>query len=324
MSPSNRNASWETRLGLGLLGGLLVLLFYVAWRKIDSLLVETSPGIAAAQPNRQGDWKAGKSATGPTVLPPAAGSEKARSPAPLATGGQAFAKAHAAPTYGGQPAPAPRPAAVSATIVGFHQGEEPRAADEPIPAETYSPDQEAAEEPAESDVETAPPDEQFTIVTGERDSFWTIAERVYGDGAWYKALYAHNRHQFPFPDRLGAGESVAAPPADELRRLYPILCPEAKRAAPGPTQTPVRLGARGTTPPSAPWAGRTYVVQSGQTLAEIAELTLGRRSRWTELYRLNKDRLGEQFDNPPEGLVLVLPEEAHIADAYDAEAGERR
>jgi nucleoid-associated protein YgaU len=306
MSRNVQRASWETRVGLGLIGGLLAVLIFVAWRRIDSLFADPSAAGIAANARRA-------ELHGPTVARPWPG-ERTASPAPLSAssvkrrpqwaGGEPAAQALARPDE------APR---ASATIVGF----------------SSAPDDELASlrppiEPLQEDVEApyVSPDDAAPVVTLERDSFWSIAERVYGDGAFFKALYHHNRSRFPFPDRLAAGEPVDTPSEEELRRLYPELCPQSKGAmAAAPARSP---RTETDMPPDQPWAGRVCVVQAGESLAEVAERTLGRRSRWTEIYRLNKDRLGEEFENPPEGVVLVLPETARIADAYEPPGGDDR
>jgi nucleoid-associated protein YgaU len=57
------------------------------------------------------------------------------------------------------------------------------------------------------------------------DSFWWISQRAYGRGDLYKALYMHNRHRFPHPDRLPEGQIVDTPSVNELYQSYPQFCP---------------------------------------------------------------------------------------------------
>ena len=56
------------------------------------------------------------------------------------------------------------------------------------------------------------------------DSYWTIAETVYGDGEFHRALAEHNRRKFS-GRRLAVGDEISTPSAAVLRRLYPWLCP---------------------------------------------------------------------------------------------------
>ena len=50
-----------------------------------------------------------------------------------------------------------------------------------------------------------------------------------------------------------------------------------------------------------------YVVEQGDTLFDIARYELGKASRWAEIYDLNRDVLGEDFDHLSPGTELTLP-----------------
>jgi nucleoid-associated protein YgaU len=52
---------------------------------------------------------------------------------------------------------------------------------------------------------------------------------------------------------------------------------------------------------------KTYVVQEGDTLFDIARYQLGRSTRWAEIYELNREALGEDFDFLQPGTELALP-----------------
>ena len=88
-----------------------------------------------------------------------------------------------------------------------------------------SPDQ-SAEVTRPPVLEVEPTAPSGYVVTEHQDSFWRISERVYGTGKYYKALYQHNRRAVLRPDQLEAGIQIATPPLDELRSLYPQLCPD--------------------------------------------------------------------------------------------------
>ena len=47
--------------------------------------------------------------------------------------------------------------------------------------------------------------------------------------------------------------------------------------------------------------GRTYTVASGDTLFSIARYELGKASRWAEIYDMNRDVLGKNFQRAPAG-----------------------
>ena len=55
--------------------------------------------------------------------------------------------------------------------------------------------------------------------------------------------------------------------------------------------------------------GRTYKVNSDDTLFDIARYELGKASRWVEIYELNRDVLGDDCDLITPGTVLVLPDD---------------
>ncbi|MCS7305661.1 MAG: LysM peptidoglycan-binding domain-containing protein [Thermoguttaceae bacterium] len=162
------------------------------------------------------------------------------------------------------------------------------------------------------------------------DSYWTISERFYGTGTYYQALAEYNRSRISRPEQLQAGDQLMIPPPEELRRLYPLLCP-----APVTTE---RLGASaggpsalmpgGGPPPVAPSSGagaaslqaatppassfpastpRVYIVQEGDTIYEIARFLLGKPSRWVEIYQLNKQVIGEDIEHLRPGTRLVIP-----------------
>jgi nucleoid-associated protein YgaU len=142
-------------------------------------------------------------------------------------------------------------------------------------------------------------------VTRAADSFWLIAERVYGDARFYKALFKHNCERFPQPDRLPPDERVETPSVEELRQWYPELCPARESPQPGPRPS--------SAPQTTVISGPTYVVQGNESLFEIAQRQLGRGSRWVALYRRNSGVLGQDFDvyaPLPAGARVVLPQAA--------------
>ncbi len=152
---------------------------------------------------------------------------------------------------------------------------------------------------------TTPTDEQ-TYATRPGDTYWKISERFYGSGAYFKALYEHNRRTLRNPDRLQAGADLHVPDEATLRRLYPALCPASTRktAAAGRATRAVAT-ARNTEP--------IYVVEDGDTLYEIARSKLGKSSRWGEIFELNRDVLGDKLDALSPGTELVLPADARRA-----------
>ncbi len=123
------------------------------------------------------------------------------------------------------------------------------------------------------------------------DSFWTIAQRVYGDGRYFKALYEVNRDHVKNYDGLPEGTRVATPPKQALQRRFPGLCPRGEPATSPNTET-------------------EYVSKSGETLFDIARDQMGQASRYLDILRLNRDVLPNDVSHLsplPGGLKLTLP-----------------
>lgn len=61
-------------------------------------------------------------------------------------------------------------------------------------------------------------------VVAAGDSWWSLAERAYGDGRLYRALYAWNRARVPRV-ALVPGTSLEIPPVERLAASWPTLIP---------------------------------------------------------------------------------------------------
>jgi nucleoid-associated protein YgaU len=140
-----------------------------------------------------------------------------------------------------------------------------------------------------------------TYIVESNDNFGSISEKVYGSGYFSRALMQHNKHAYPRPELLRAGDEIATPPADTLLKRYAEFCPQplqlqqARRPA-----TPQRVSR------NLP-RGRTYIVEEGDTLFDIARNELGKAARWPEIYELNRDLLGDNLERLQAGTVLALP-----------------
>lgn len=137
------------------------------------------------------------------------------------------------------------------------------------------------------------------------DSFASISKKVYGTEAYFQALHEHNRERFPNPDLLNVGDEIDAPDVAALQKTYPQLCPK-PRSAPSERRGGSMLLASS---PERARGGRRYLVANGDTLFHIAKRELGKASRWKEIYELNQDQLGEDFNYLSPGMELRLPEE---------------
>lgn len=157
-------------------------------------------------------------------------------------------------------------------------------------------DEAAADEPAEVPPQAAEGD-GYTVEPN--DNFWRISQKVYGTGAYFKALEEYNRRQYGDQVAIHAGDVISAPPLEVLRKQYPDLAPK------GPIAPAARRPARGR---------RSYTVGEGETLFDIARHELGKASRWSEIYELNRDQLGNDFNDLTPGMKLALPDDGGQRD----------
>ena len=54
--------------------------------------------------------------------------------------------------------------------------------------------------------------------------------------------------------------------------------------------------------------GKSYTIKSGDTLSDIAQELLGDANRWKEIYKMNKDVIGDNPDMIHPGTKLSLPD----------------
>jgi nucleoid-associated protein YgaU len=150
---------------------------------------------------------------------------------------------------------------------------------------------------------------RYTI--GPNDNLWIISEKVYGTGGYFKALHEHNRSRLPRADRLVVGTQISVPPTTLLEQNYPTLCPKHRKSAVVKSRTtPASTRSRKAA------GANVYVVEAGDTLFDIARYELGKASRWAEIYELNREILGEDFDHLPTGAELTLPPKAQNPDSF--------
>lgn len=139
------------------------------------------------------------------------------------------------------------------------------------------------------------------------DNFWRISQKLYGTGAYFKALREYNRQRYAGGEVMNVGDELAVPSLETLRRDYPALCPKQRRAAGRPATSLVNSTAR-------PRRGREYTVAEGDTLFDIARHELGKASRWLEVYELNREQLGDDFNYLAPGMRLALPADGPAPD----------
>ncbi len=129
------------------------------------------------------------------------------------------------------------------------------------------------------------------------ESLWTIAQRHYGDGRFFRALAAFNRLDQDGNGRPLAGSVLRLPSQQTLRTSFPELVP---------------ADSRSEAPEIAVGSARTYVTFPDDSLFSIARDELGQASRYIEIIALNADSLPKTVTASgklPSGVRLALPKE---------------
>jgi nucleoid-associated protein YgaU len=162
----------------------------------------------------------------------------------------------------------------------------------------------AASSPAVSSpppVAAAPQAKPYVVAPG--DNFWSIAQQAYGDGSYYRALYAYNSDRYPHAEDVRTGSVLDIPSPAFLKAKYPELCAGGGATIAAGGESPAMTGRANVAV-----AARTYVVQEGDTLFDIARRQLGKATYWSEIYNLNRAVLGENLQQLKAGTELMLPE----------------
>jgi nucleoid-associated protein YgaU len=249
--------------------------------------------------------------------------------APSGTGDESGAEAPAADPYADSPAPANEPAPAEAPAPGDIPDafpEEPLRVpgqDEAEPPREVGSAREPARGAVPGDVGLAAPTAatpRVSVPNGlytvePNDTLWSISEKVYGTGGYFKAIAAHNRSRLKRADQLTVGGEIAVPPASELEANYPSLCPKQRRSA------LVQPRSAAPAQPRRASGGDVYIVEEGDTLFDIARYELGKATRWAEIYDLNREQLGEDFDYLKPGTELRMPARGDAVEAISRGRG---
>jgi len=115
------------------------------------------------------------------------------------------------------------------------------------------------------------------------------------------------------PHSVAAGGESASNAASQLAVAEPGRPVGSPSWGGAPPQVPPL--AAGNAPGTAAVNGKTYTVQEGETLFDIARRQLGKASRWVEIYDLNRTRLGKQMEGFRPGITLILPQAESAATA---------
>lgn len=145
-----------------------------------------------------------------------------------------------------------------------------------------------------SAVEKTNPLKTYTVRSG--DSYWAIAQTVYGDGRFFRALFQHNQAQQGNFESLEPGTELSTPTPDILLIKYPELCPAELQ---GKTEST-----------GSDSSESVYQTSDGDTLFDIARSKLGQASRYLEILELNQDILPKNITHMAvlkSGIELKLP-----------------
>ena len=134
-------------------------------------------------------------------------------------------------------------------------------------------------------------EETYIVVSG--DSLWSISERLYSDGNRYQELAEAN--QLNNPDSLVVGQQLTVKTHASAQKELDMPVIENRSE----------------------WTevihqhsdSKQYTIVSGDSLWKIADTQLGDPYRWTEIYQLNRDVIG---DNPAliyPNTILHLPDQ---------------
>lgn len=146
----------------------------------------------------------------------------------------------------------------------------------------------------------------------EGESIYRIAQNAYGDGKLWNKLIDFNKGKIAPNGSVRQGVTLLLPPREALLgKPLPTSDSDATRK---PSTSPSKP--QGRPEPSrvdpqperalAAAKGKTYVVQRGDSLSDIAKKTLGSARRWNEIVDLNRDVLDDE-NNLVVGLTLKLP-----------------
>ena len=125
------------------------------------------------------------------------------------------------------------------------------------------------------------------------ETLHAIARMHYGRADVMPLLAAYNN--IPNPERLKQGVRLMIPPADVLLA--------SRRQSDKETPTP-QSEAGISSEPSVTYA--TYLVQSGDTLSEIAQQQLGSQARYKEIFEANRDTMASP-DQLRVGKAIRIP-----------------
>ena len=122
-----------------------------------------------------------------------------------------------------------------------------------------------------------------TYIVKSGDSFWTIAEDLYGDASLWKKVWQANTQRFPRPDMLKEGATIIIPDIDTTKVNVPLASTSREASADGT---------------------RHYVVQPGDCLGTISQDFYGTAKKWRMILEANNL---EDETSLRAGMEIVIP-----------------
>lgn len=141
----------------------------------------------------------------------------------------------------------------------------------------------------------------------EGESVYRIAKDRYGDGSLWTKLRDFNKGKISDSGSVREGVTLLLPPKEALLGKPLPVTPEAQAPAkqdPKPLAKPAKPDAKPAETAIA--KTRTYTVQRGDVLSDVARKLLGTSKRWMEIHDLNKDILDDE-NSLQVGMVLKIP-----------------
>ena len=237
----------ETKILLGLLGllagvfmGVLSMKLFVprppagAGPDIQTELADTEPHDLVEPPRLT--MRASDFAAAPPLVPAAMQEDRETAALPPTHPGATdrsavresrFERTAVTSLADADPSPPPR----RDPFVAAASFEQPDDAEPPVPSDREPPPPRQADEPTQPIPLGVPPPHEprpMSLAGGHvaqpGDTWWSLAERAYGDGRLYRALYAWNRTRDP-RITLAPGTPLQLPPLADLAAAWPHLLP---------------------------------------------------------------------------------------------------
>ena len=165
----------------------------------------------------------------------------------------------------------------------------------------------AADGPPRSLLPQAREDRTHTVQSGE--TYWSISKSQYGTVRYFAALAEWNRRTVGEASKLKPGKTIELPAADKLEPM--IKSGAFPAAVAGEAAPNADTGGYGyfETPDGEP----RYRVGPTDTLSGVAQVTLGRASRWRQIYAMNRDALRSPDVLPKEAVLKLPPDAVQLA-----------